>query len=79
MWQWVTTRCRSTGVPLVSFNGDFDAQLARARGHLLILTVVGDRPSGTLVRHLDDGTQVLLVYARDLELMRAAVDALPCE
>jgi hypothetical protein len=43
-YQWVVDRCRALGIPVgSSFNTDFDAQLARAVGHTLVIAVVGDR------------------------------------
>ena len=43
-YQWVVDRCLALGIPVgSSFNSDFDAQLARAVRHTLVVALVGDR------------------------------------
>jgi hypothetical protein len=43
VWQMVSERLRGSGQQTMSFNGDWDAQLARAKGGDLVVTCVGTR------------------------------------
>jgi hypothetical protein len=103
VWQWLTDRCHDLGCEGVfSFNSEFEKYLAEARGHLLIVTCVGDtlvfpekdvdsllptsrekleklvaeKAHGQLSRRLADGTNVVLLYARNEDEMRKAVEEL---
>jgi len=43
VWQWLVARCKHLGFDVdASFNTGFDVALPKARGHTLILTVVGE-------------------------------------
>jgi hypothetical protein len=43
-YQWMVDRCQALGIATgTSFNTDFDAQLARAAGHTLVVAMVGGR------------------------------------
>ncbi len=103
VWQWLVERCRSLDCEVVaSFNSDFDKFIPEAKGHILIVTCVGDKlvlpekyhdsilatslerlkalvasePHGRLSRKLSDGTTVVLLYARDEDEMKKAVEEL---